>query len=289
MAYVDWIKIEHTTPDKQEICRIAEILNIDHDAVFGKVMRFWIWADQNTEDGNLNVTTSGYIDRITSCTGFADALINVGWLARSDTGLVIPNFDYHMSESAKKRANNVKKVRKHRKVKPECNQNVTKMKPDDGGVLVTPSSSTSTSSYLDIDSNNLNNNEDENENYARPGIQPIEEWLSDFPEEVRKPAVQAAIAYQTRRYGGPNPGASWYRELLREAASVLEVQPNLQDSLERFKTACLAKPTPALSRQATFSDIAISIGIKKPRAPNGEPALKTKDELIAYFAEGMKV
>lgn len=124
---------------------MAEILDIDPDAVLGKVIRFWMWADQNTENGNLNVTTSGYINRITSCPGFADALVQVGWLRRGENCLVIPNFDYHMSESAKKRANNAKKVRKHRSLLPKCNHDGLHNVTEEGYKKVTPSSSTSSS------------------------------------------------------------------------------------------------------------------------------------------------
>ncbi|EPO1283207.1 hypothetical protein ACT6KQ_004267, partial [Shigella flexneri] len=42
----NWIKLEVITPDKPEIFRLAEILNIDPDAALGKVIRFWAWADQ---------------------------------------------------------------------------------------------------------------------------------------------------------------------------------------------------------------------------------------------------
>lgn len=49
-----WIKVEVITPDKPEIFQIAELLNIDPDAVLGKLVRIWAWADQQTIDGNDN-------------------------------------------------------------------------------------------------------------------------------------------------------------------------------------------------------------------------------------------
>lgn len=48
----DWIKFETTTPDKPEVDRIATVLDVDPDAVVGKLIRFWIWADQQALDGN---------------------------------------------------------------------------------------------------------------------------------------------------------------------------------------------------------------------------------------------
>ncbi|STJ11641.1 Uncharacterised protein [Escherichia coli] len=55
----NWIKLEVITPDKPEIFRLAEILNIDPDAALGKVIRFWAWADQQMIDGNAECNARG--------------------------------------------------------------------------------------------------------------------------------------------------------------------------------------------------------------------------------------
>lgn len=110
-----WIKVEVITPDKPEIFQIAEILNIDPDAVLGKLVRIWAWADQQTVDGNAGSVTKGVLDRIAFITGFADALISVGWLAYVDGKLALPNFERHNGESSKKRALTNRRVAIHRK------------------------------------------------------------------------------------------------------------------------------------------------------------------------------
>lgn len=110
-----WIKVEVITPDKPEIFQIAEILNIDPDAVLGKLVRIWAWADQQTVDGNAGSVTKGVLDRIAFITGFADALIAVGWLAYDGNKLVLPNFERHNGESSKKRALTNRRVAAHRK------------------------------------------------------------------------------------------------------------------------------------------------------------------------------
>lgn len=56
-----WIKVEVITPDKPEIFQIAEILGIDPDAVLGKLVRIWAWADQQTIDGNAGSVTKEYL------------------------------------------------------------------------------------------------------------------------------------------------------------------------------------------------------------------------------------
>lgn len=121
----NWIKLEVITPDKPEIFRIAEILNIDPDAALGKVIRFWAWADQQMIDGNAECNARGVtksaIDRITFMAGFADALIQVGWLVESDGVLSLPNFERHNGKSSKKRAVTNERVTKIRELKRKGN------------------------------------------------------------------------------------------------------------------------------------------------------------------------
>jgi len=132
----DWIKVQHVTPDKPEVIGIADHLGIDQDAVTGKLLRLWIWADQQTFDGNaggngISVTTS-FIDRCTSVAGFADAMIRVGWLSSSDGRMTFPNFDRHNGQTAKQRGLTTKRVARHRdKSNDVCNDgSVTQALPE---------------------------------------------------------------------------------------------------------------------------------------------------------------
>ena len=92
MAFVDWIKIEHTTPDKQEVYQMADTLGIDPDAVSGKLLRIWIWADQNTADGQVFVRNLSVLDRVTHCAGFGEAMVKVGWLRMRNESYEFSNF-----------------------------------------------------------------------------------------------------------------------------------------------------------------------------------------------------
>jgi hypothetical protein len=131
----DWIKVQTCTPDKPEVHLIAERLGIDPDAVTGKLIRIWCWADQQTVDGNARSVTKTLLDRVTGVTGFAETLLQVGWLQETSTGFCFPNFDRHNGNSAKTRASVAKRVEKHRKspvdVKPKCNaETVTSALPE---------------------------------------------------------------------------------------------------------------------------------------------------------------
>ena len=110
----DWMKIELELPDKQEVHAIANQLNIDPDAVVGKLIRVWQWFDKHTTDGNAYGVTYSLVDRITSITGFGEAMSFVGWLEQNDKVLTMPKFDRHTSNSAKTRALTANRVQKKR-------------------------------------------------------------------------------------------------------------------------------------------------------------------------------
>lgn len=110
----DWMKIELELPDKPEIHAMAGMLQIDPDAVVGKLIRVWQWFDKHTTDGNAFGVTYSLLDRITNVTGFSEAMVFVGWLEQNDKTLSMPRFERHTSNSAKTRALTNKRVSKSR-------------------------------------------------------------------------------------------------------------------------------------------------------------------------------
>lgn len=114
----DWIKVESVTPDKPEVFQIAETLGIDPDAVVGKLVRLWIWADQQTYEGDAGSVTLTQLDRITNAQGFGNAMLLSGWLVQDDRGLVFPRFERHNGQTAKSRALSARRMRDHRAKKP---------------------------------------------------------------------------------------------------------------------------------------------------------------------------
>lgn len=109
-----WMKIDLELPDKPEVHAIAGMLNLDPDAVVGKLIRVWQWFDKHTTDGNAFGVTYALPDRISSVAGFGEAMAFVGWLEQRDKTLVMTKFDRHTSESAKARALTAKRVEKHK-------------------------------------------------------------------------------------------------------------------------------------------------------------------------------
>jgi hypothetical protein len=110
----DWMKIDLELPDKPEIHEMAGILNISPNEVVGCLIRVWAWFNKQTTNGNARGVTFSLLDRITSVTGFGEAMMFVGWIEQNDKVLCMPKFDRHTSESAKTRALTSKRVDKLR-------------------------------------------------------------------------------------------------------------------------------------------------------------------------------
>lgn len=110
----DWLKIEASTPDKPEVIGIADMLGIHPAHAFGALFLVWRWFDQHTTDGNARCVTKVTIDRLSGVTGFADAMLKVGWLSVHEEGVTLPHFDRHNGETAKKRGLTAKRVAVHK-------------------------------------------------------------------------------------------------------------------------------------------------------------------------------
>ena len=126
----DWIKLQKDTPDKPEVLAIAARLDIDPDAVVGKLVRIWSWFDTHTIDGNAQSVTFSFLDRLTGVTGFAEQVALVGWLEQDGTLLRLPNFDYHNGKTAKTRALGKNRAEKHRSNDESNDASVTKASPE---------------------------------------------------------------------------------------------------------------------------------------------------------------
>lgn len=110
----DWIKFELTTLDKPEVCQIADLADIDPDAVVGKLMRIWGWFDQQTEKGNAPSVSKKLLDRLVGVTGFCEHMKSVAWMIEADGVISLPHFDRHNGKTAKNRLLTAKRVANHK-------------------------------------------------------------------------------------------------------------------------------------------------------------------------------
>lgn len=110
----DWIKFELTTLDKPEVCQIADMADIDPDAVVGKLMRVWGWFDQQTETGNAPSVSKKLLDRIVGVIGFCEHMKSVAWMIEADGVISLPHFERHNGRTAKNRLLTAKRVANHK-------------------------------------------------------------------------------------------------------------------------------------------------------------------------------
>jgi hypothetical protein len=110
----DWIKVEKATARKPEVMAVADALGIHVDHAFGLCVRFWFWCDDQMTDGHALSVTNVTLDASFGHAGFASALVKVGWLRVRNGSLEVPNFDRHLSESAKNRALSGRRQQKRR-------------------------------------------------------------------------------------------------------------------------------------------------------------------------------
>ena len=125
-----WIKMRTNLDRDPDVIRLASMLSLEEDHIVGKLHRFWSWVDDQTDNGEIDVAPT-WVDRYVNAQGFCDSLVEVGWLSFTDKGLVIPNFEKHMSNTAKKRAENQRRVSEHRarnaQVIDGCYKSVTRL------------------------------------------------------------------------------------------------------------------------------------------------------------------
>jgi len=100
----DWIKMQKSLPRDPRVVRISSALKADRLRTVGGLLSAWCLFDEQTEDGKLEGYTPELMDEIVGFPGLAQAMESVGWLEIGDGFLVVPRFEEHNGQSAKRRA-----------------------------------------------------------------------------------------------------------------------------------------------------------------------------------------
>jgi hypothetical protein len=128
MMGIPWLKIEHTTPDKPEVEHIADELGIHPLHAFGLCFVFWRWCDAHLRDGHYLGGTLDKVDRHVHHAGFAEAILQSGWIQLEDDRIIVTHFLKHLGDSAKSRASGAKRKENSRTKKcvtKKCDKSVT--------------------------------------------------------------------------------------------------------------------------------------------------------------------
>lgn len=124
----DWIKMRADLFTHPKVVRIASALKADTLKTVGGLMSVWCLFDAHSEDGFLDGYTPDVLDAHLRWPGFAQSMVDVGWLIESAAGgLSLPRFDTHNGQSAKRRAQDADRKREGRKVSaPEADKKRTR-------------------------------------------------------------------------------------------------------------------------------------------------------------------
>ena len=105
----DWIKMRIDLMEDPAVMQMADELEVREEAVVGYCHALWSWVSRQCHADSVTGVTLASLGRRINLPGFPELMCDVGWLEYDDTGsqpvIRIPNFDRHLSQSAKKRAN----------------------------------------------------------------------------------------------------------------------------------------------------------------------------------------
>jgi uncharacterized phage protein (TIGR02220 family) len=99
----DWIKMRIALAEDPAVIAMAAHLGELEFTVVGRLHHLWGWADVQSRDGHAPGVTNVWIDRYVQRDGFAQAMVEVGWLVIDGTGVSFPKFGRHNGKSAKER------------------------------------------------------------------------------------------------------------------------------------------------------------------------------------------
>ncbi|MHA8112831.1 DNA replication domain protein [Kosakonia cowanii] len=112
----DWIKMRADLHTHPKVVRMASALKADRLRIVGGLHSAWCLFDVHSEDGLLEGYSADTLDDLIGFPGFSRAMMAVGWLEEKGESLVMPRFDAHNGQSAKRRAQDADRKRNVRKM-----------------------------------------------------------------------------------------------------------------------------------------------------------------------------
>ncbi|ENT2963014.1 TPA: Pyocin large subunit [Enterobacter cloacae subsp. cloacae] len=193
----DWIKMRADLHTHPKVVRMASALKADRLRIVGGLHSAWCLFDVHSVDGLLDGYSADTLDDLIGFPGFSRAMMAVGWLEENGESLVMPRFEAHNGQSAKRRAQDADRKRNVRKAsaseadkkrtREEKRREDIKDKPHIGGEQNSPVDNSAGGAEPDPDVNNAMLN-----GYVAPGgmgefgkFQMHDNWNPD-PQFIRR-------------------------------------------------------------------------------------------------------
>jgi hypothetical protein len=131
----DWIKMRIDLMEDPAVMQMADELGIREEAIVGYCHALWSWVSRQCHADTVTGVTLASLGRRINLPGFPELMCDVGWLEYDESGdrpvIRIPNWDRHLSQSAKKRANDANRQANRRKSvtqvsRSSCDNSVTR-------------------------------------------------------------------------------------------------------------------------------------------------------------------
>lgn len=196
----DWIKMRADLHTHPKVVRMASALKADRLRIVGGLHSAWCLFDVHSVDGLLDGYSADTLDDLIGFPGFSRAMMAVGWLEENGESLVMPRFEAHNGQSAKRRAQDADRKRNVRKAsaseadkkrtREEKRREDIKDKPHTGGEQNSPVDNSAGGGEPDPDANNAMLN-----GYIAPGgmgefgkFQMRDNWKPD-PQFIQRAAL----------------------------------------------------------------------------------------------------
>ncbi|MDF3570889.1 DnaT-like ssDNA-binding domain-containing protein [Enterobacter cloacae] len=196
----DWIKMRADLHTHPKVVRMASALKADRLRIVGGLHSAWCLFDVHSVDGFLDGYSADTLDDLIGFPGFSRAMMAVGWLEENGESLVMPRFEAHNGQSAKRRAQDADRKRNVRKAsaseadkkrtREEKRREDIKDKPHIGGEQNSPVDNSAGGGEPDPDANNAMLN-----GYVSPGgmgefgkFQMHDDWKPD-PQFIQRAAL----------------------------------------------------------------------------------------------------
>lgn len=196
----DWIKMRADLHTHPKVVRMASALKADRLRIVGGLHSAWCLFDVHSVDGFLDGYSAETLDDLIGFPGFSRAMMAVGWLEENGESLVMPRFEAHNGQSAKRRAQDADRKRNVRKAsaseadkkrtREEKRREDIKDKPHIGGEENSPVDNSGGGGEPDPDANNAMLN-----GYVAPGgigefgkFQMHDNWKPD-PQFIQRAAL----------------------------------------------------------------------------------------------------
>ncbi|EQA6157333.1 DnaT-like ssDNA-binding domain-containing protein [Enterobacter hormaechei] len=196
----DWIKMRADLHTHPKVVRMASALKADRLRIVGGLHSAWCLFDVHSVDGLLDGYSADTLDDLIGFPGFSRAMMAVGWLEENGESLVMPRFEAHNGQSAKRRAQDADRKRNVRKAsaseadkkrtREEKRREDIKDKPHTGGEQNSPVDNSADGGEPDPDVNNAMLN-----GYVAPGgmgelgkFQMRDNWKPD-PQFIQRAAL----------------------------------------------------------------------------------------------------